>query len=79
VTLADICPAASAELTSAIEIRRSGRFFALYERGTLLALVCYKVGAVAVKERIERLEYQLAATRQSAVEPTPSSNDSPSL
>lgn len=50
--------------STAIEVRRVGRHFALYERGALLALVCYKVGAVAVKGRIESLEQQLANLRE---------------
>lgn len=57
-------PTASTDAISGIEIRRSGRHFALYEAGALLALVCYKVGAIAIRTRIEALEQQVASLRE---------------
>lgn len=70
-------PTASTEAISGIEIRRSGRHFALYERGVLLALVCYKVGAIAIRTRIEALEQQVADFRERRPESLRPSNQTP--
>jgi hypothetical protein len=64
VMTTDRHPTITNDTVPGIEIRRSGRHFALYERGALLALVCYKVGALAVKGRIEALEQQLSNRRE---------------
>ena len=42
-----------------LEIRRYKRHFALYEGDTLIAVCLYKLGAEAVKARIETLERRL--------------------
>jgi hypothetical protein len=65
---ADRPPTTATETVSEIEIRRSGRHFALYERGVLLVLVCYKVGAISIRTRIAALEQQLATLRERSSE-----------
>ena len=74
VTPTDGADGASSEAVAGFEIRRRGRHFALYERGALLALVCYKVGAIAVKTRIEALEQELATLQERTPQSVDSSN-----
>ena len=43
-----------------LEVKSYGSHsFALYEDGTLLAVCCYRKGAVAVQERLQRLQRQV--------------------
>ena len=54
-----------------LEIRRYKRHFALYEDDTLIAVCLYKLGAEAVKARIEGLKRRLNEQPRQRSDPPP--------